>query len=86
MEDGGNGRQRAPAEQLPSSVAAAATWEAGISALAAEVFEPLGYRVLALSRVPYLSEGDSVRSVYRLDDAVFVLGLAEPTGASGASC
>ena len=57
-----------------------------MSALAADVFEPLGFRVLALSRVPYLSEGDSVRSVYSLDDAIFVLGLSTRAAASGAAC
>ena len=37
------------------------------------IFEESGFRVVRWTRVPYLCEGDMARSVYSLDDAIFVL-------------
>ena len=42
---------------------------------AAKVFEEQGFEVLSWSRVPYLCEGDLAKSVYSLDDSVFLLKL-----------
>ena len=42
---------------------------------AARVFEAEGFEVLSWSRVPYLCEGDLAKSVYSLDDSVFLLKL-----------
>ena len=42
---------------------------------AARVFESEGFEVLSWSRVPYLCEGDLAKSVYSLDDSVFLLKL-----------
>ena len=42
---------------------------------AAEVFCREGFEVLSWSRVPYLCEGDHARSIYSLDDSVFLLKL-----------
>ncbi len=51
----------------------AATFEQSAAALATTVFEPLGFDVRRVSRVPYLSRGGSGGSVVALDDALFVL-------------
>ena len=42
---------------------------------AAKVFEAEGFEVLSWSRVPYLCEGDLAKSVYSLDDSIFLLKL-----------
>ena len=42
---------------------------------AARVFDREGFEVLSWSRVPYLCEGDLAKSVYSLDDSVFLLKL-----------
>jgi len=48
-------------------------WEQSVIALVREVFTKVGFQVESVSRVPYLSQGDGVKSYYVLDDAVFVL-------------
>ena len=37
------------------------------------VLQPLGFSMVALTRLPYLCEGDLHKEVYWLDDAVMVL-------------
>lgn len=49
------------------------TWEEQVSALSTQVFERAGFQVEALTRLPYLCEGDMYNDYYHLDDAVFVL-------------
>jgi hypothetical protein len=39
------------------------------------VFQPLGFRLKKLSRLPYLCEGDMERSYYFLSDYIFVLEI-----------
>jgi SAM-dependent methyltransferase len=56
-------------EPLPS---AEGPFEHGVAALCRDLFAPLGLRVLAFSRVPYLCQGDANAALYVLDDAVFV--------------
>ncbi len=58
-----------PEELLPG---AERGFEPAVEALWRWVFEPLGFRVEALTRVPYLCRGDARRRVEVLDDAVFV--------------
>jgi len=48
-------------------------WEQSVIALVREVFTKVGLQVESVSRLPYLSQGDGVKSYYVLDDAVFVL-------------
>lgn len=66
------GRGAPPSEALPAAVREAASFEQSAAALAAAVFEPLGFHVRRVSRVPYLSRGGA-RGVVALDDALFVL-------------
>ena len=63
--------QAAPSELLP--LACDATWEEGVSVLWNEVLLPLGYAPLAVSRLPYLCEGDLHSDFYALDDVILVL-------------
>jgi SAM-dependent methyltransferase len=60
-------------ERLPSIPR---TWEPAANALAELCFDPLGLRVEALTRAPYLCRGAAERPVVQLDDAVFVLRRA----------
>jgi SAM-dependent methyltransferase len=48
-------------------------WEHAVSQLVERELEPLGLRLLSLSRTPYLSFGDAARGLYELDDAILVL-------------
>jgi len=61
-----------PAERLTGRCCGG-TWEDGVKELAREYFLPCGFKVLSVSRLPYLSQGDNYRPFYVLDDAVFVL-------------
>ncbi|XP_066545206.1 protein-L-histidine N-pros-methyltransferase [Amia ocellicauda] len=49
------------------------TWEEQVTSLANEVFLEAGFAVEAVTRLPYLCEGDMYNDYYMLDDAVFVL-------------
>ncbi|HEY3665077.1 MAG TPA: methyltransferase [Polyangiaceae bacterium] len=60
-------------EPLERLACAAPTWEAAVSQLVEHELEPLGLRLLTLARAPYLSFGDTARSLYQLDDALLVL-------------
>jgi SAM-dependent methyltransferase len=60
-------------EPLERLACAAPTWELAVSQLVEHELEPLGLRVLTLARAPYLSFGDTARSLYQLDDALLVL-------------
>lgn len=62
--------KKAPSEELPVENGG---WEVGVSSLWDGVLRPLGYSPLALSRVPYLCEGDMDTDYYALDDALLVL-------------
>jgi SAM-dependent methyltransferase len=65
------GTRRLPAAQkLPSR---SKRWEGAAADLYEEVFRPLGYRALALTRAPYLCCGEAAHPVKVLDDAIFVL-------------
>ncbi|TWW54242.1 protein-L-histidine N-pros-methyltransferase-like [Takifugu flavidus] len=48
-------------------------WEDQVTELSTEVFWRLGFEVEAVTRLPYLCEGDMYKDYYVLDDAVFVL-------------
>lgn len=62
--------QSKPSEELPVDNG---SWELGVSSLWERVLVPLGYTSLAVSRVPYLCEGDMSTDYYALEDAIFVL-------------
>ncbi|XP_047466045.1 methyltransferase-like protein 9 isoform X2 [Mugil cephalus] len=49
------------------------TWEEQATNMSNEVFRRAGFEVEALTRLPYLCEGDMYNDYYVLDDAVFVL-------------
>lgn len=49
------------------------SWEVGVSSLWRDVLRPLGYSPLAVSRVPYLCEGDMNTDYFALDDVLFAL-------------
>ena len=67
--------RRPPAESLGLSPDAG--FEASASAMWERVLQPLGFRLHALSRVPYISDGDEKCPTYVLDDAIFVLSAGE---------
>lgn len=48
-----------------------------------EVFRKAGFEVEAVTRLPYLCEGDMYNDYYVLDDAVFVLRALEAGAESG---
>ena len=60
---------------LPPAVREAVSFEQSAAALAEHVFEPLGFEVRRLARVPYLSHGGPNGGLAELDDALFVLTL-----------
>ncbi|XP_040922611.1 methyltransferase-like protein 9 isoform X1 [Toxotes jaculatrix] len=53
------------------------TWEEQVTNLSSEVFRRAGFEVEAVTRVPYLCEGDMYNDYYVLDDAVFVLRASD---------
>ncbi|XP_056153356.1 methyltransferase-like protein 9 isoform X2 [Lampris incognitus] len=53
------------------------TWEEQATNLSNEVFQAAGFEVEAVTRLPYLCEGDMYNDYYVLDDAVFVLKALE---------
>ncbi len=62
-----------PAELLPAGIV---DFEDAVTALWTQVFEPRGYRIIALTRAPYLCNGSVRARVEVLDDAIFVLASA----------
>ena len=67
-------QQLEPTEILPlSSEDGQVRWEERVGALWTRVLHPLGFTPVAVSRLPYLCEGDLHQEVYHLDDAVIVL-------------
>ena len=51
-------------------------WEENVHCVVSQLFEPAGFRLRALSRVPYLSEGDLSTPYYTLDEALLLLERA----------
>ncbi|XP_041830400.1 methyltransferase-like protein 9 isoform X2 [Melanotaenia boesemani] len=68
------GKWERPKEHLKI---AGKTWEEQVTNLSNEVFPRAGFEVEAVTRVPYLCEGDMYNDYYVLDDAVFVLKASE---------
>eukprot|EP00051_Salpingoeca_urceolata_P025135 m.446241 g.446241 ORF g.446241 m.446241 type:complete len:315 (-) comp20309_c0_seq1:1522-2466(-) len=66
-------KRKAPSEALPLC---GESFQAQACSMITDVFGPLGLVLHAWSRVPYLCEGDLIRPVYSLDDALFVLTKA----------
>jgi hypothetical protein len=76
VEDGAV--QRAPTEELSMGGGGLcrerSSFERSLAKLVLSVLEPLGFRVRAWTRLPYLSQGDGAASAYfALDDAVLLL-------------
>jgi SAM-dependent methyltransferase len=64
--------QLEPDERFPA-LERCATFESAAAAVVETLFAPAKLRVVAFSRVPYLSQGDLHRLYYVLSDAIFVL-------------
>jgi len=64
---------RGPNEPHEKIVLHGTTFEAQAVEFVEKVLEPSGFRVIRWTRLPYLCEGDMYRSLYWLDDAVFLL-------------
>ncbi|KAM4623419.1 protein-L-histidine N-pros-methyltransferase isoform 2-T2 [Polymixia lowei] len=64
------GRWQRPKEHLRVK---GKTWEEQVTILSNDVFQGVGFEVEAVTRLPYLCEGDMYKDYYVLDDAVFVL-------------
>ncbi|KAM4524741.1 protein-L-histidine N-pros-methyltransferase isoform 2-T2 [Odontesthes bonariensis] len=52
-------------------------WEEQVTNLSNEVFRRAGFEVEAVTRLPYLCEGDMYNDYYVLDEAVFVLKASD---------
>lgn len=48
-------------------------WEEQVKNLSDDLLHNVGFEVEAVTRLPYLCEGDMYQDYYVLDDAVFVL-------------
>ncbi|XP_054609994.1 protein-L-histidine N-pros-methyltransferase isoform X2 [Dunckerocampus dactyliophorus] len=55
------------------------TWEEQVTILSCDIFQMAGFEVEAVTRLPYLCEGDMYEDYYVLDDAVFVLKASNTT-------
>ncbi|XP_037547519.1 methyltransferase-like protein 9 [Nematolebias whitei] len=53
------------------------TWEEQVTNMSSDVFQQVGFQVEAVTRLPYLCEGDMYNDYYVLDDAVFVLKASD---------
>ncbi|XP_061563779.1 methyltransferase-like protein 9 isoform X2 [Cololabis saira] len=53
------------------------TWEEQVTSMSKKVFRKVGLEVEAVTRLPYLCEGDMYNDYYVLDDAVFVLKASD---------
>ncbi|XP_024141423.1 methyltransferase-like protein 9 isoform X1 [Oryzias melastigma] len=53
------------------------SWEEQVTDLSHQVFPQVGFEVEAVTRLPYLCEGDMYNDYYVLDDAVFVLKASD---------
>jgi SAM-dependent methyltransferase len=71
VEDGPVRREPAELLHLPPD----GSFEESLDQLWREVLQPLGFRLEAASRVPYVSDGDTHCPVYVLDDAMLVLSV-----------
>lgn len=67
---GSGGRWVRPAEHIQVE---GTTWEEQVKNLSDDIFHSVGFEVEAVTRLPYLCEGDMHQDYYVLDDAVFVL-------------
>ena len=74
VEDGTERREPAELLHLPPN----GSFEESLDQLWREVLQPLGFRLEAVSRVPYMSDGDTRCPVYVLDDALLVLSVPKP--------
>ncbi|HEY0469298.1 MAG TPA: methyltransferase [Polyangiaceae bacterium] len=66
-------------EPLERLACAEASWEGAVNSLVERELEPLGFKVVAVSRTPYLSFGDAESGLYELDDVLLVCQRQELT-------
>jgi hypothetical protein len=59
-------------EQLEHLIDYYKHWEENVNILCKK-FNELGFKIIKVSRLPYLSEGDNKKEMYSLDTAVFIL-------------
>jgi SAM-dependent methyltransferase len=81
-------KQKIPSEQLPMEgglCKEGATFERSVTILCRDVLIPLGFEIERWTRLPYISEGDSHQDIYILDDAVFVLKVAENSSSNNSN-
>jgi len=64
----------APSQRLPVT---GSTAHQHAKSFAKDVFEPLGMKVEAISRAPYLCEGDITQPYYLLHDYIYVLSVPQ---------
>jgi len=57
------------------AAAAAANFEASLTALYEKVLKPEGFKLESASRLPYLSEGEYDCPLFTLDDGIVVLSV-----------
>lgn len=69
------GVQRRPTHSLDIPGCGRASWEVCADRLC-RVVEEAGFELVSLSRLPYMSHGDSMAPLYTLDDAVLVMRAA----------
>jgi len=76
VEDGT--KQKEPSELLPMQQACCkdgASFERSLEALIGRILIPEGFMIKSISRVPYISQGDSHQRFYVLSDAIIVCKL-----------
>ena len=60
------------ADQLETLIGTFKEWEESVHSLCKEFVE-IGFKIEKISRLPYLSEGDQHKEMYKLNTAIFVL-------------
>lgn len=60
-------------------------FEVSVQRFIGAVLLPLGFRVLAVSRVPYLCKGDAFHNYFVLDNALFLCSVVDPPSPSSNS-
>jgi hypothetical protein len=71
VEDGTGTRE--PEEKIDLKLGHRPSWEASVNAFKERVLDNVGLTIRAVSKVPYVSEGDYNKDWYTITDAIFVL-------------
>jgi hypothetical protein len=62
-----------PSEEISLGLGKKASWEDSVNAFKRWVLDIVGFKVLSITKVPYVSEGDYEKDWYTITDAIFVL-------------